>query len=85
MITVAVARLKRRVAPHCNIRGCVLEEALRSCLRNMSNAQVRRVREWLDSIQVPFDPGVMSHCVANLRYFERLREFMPAWPWPFNW
>ncbi len=57
-----------------------------------------RVRLWLDEIGVPLgqlDKGgeVVEHGVitrhserkiANILFFERFRETLPAWPWPFT-
>ena len=52
------------------------------------------VCEWLDSIKVPLgqknkpESGVLNNrylrVKANLLFFEKLRESLPEWPWPFH-
>jgi hypothetical protein len=52
------------------------------------------VREWLDTIEVPLgdpkveDSGILNNrylrVKANLLFFEKLRESLPKWPWPFR-
>ena len=58
----------------------------------------REVLEWLNEIEVPVGTvnemgdevewGVTSNwearSLANLRYFKRLADSMPKWPWPFK-
>lgn len=64
----------------------------------LTENQRRIVREWLDEIGVPLgevgaDGQVVEHGVltrhterraANLLFFERLRAWLPEWPWPFT-
>jgi hypothetical protein len=63
----------------------------------LSKAEQRIVREWLNEIGIPFgtsrgdeviEYGVSNrHCerkIANLLFFERLRAWLPMYPWPFK-
>lgn len=50
------------------------------------------VQKWLDHIEIPLGDeqtwGVVSEHnarkIANLLFFEELRNWMPEWPWPFK-
>ena len=63
----------------------------------MSPAEKSIVEEWLDEIGVPLGVGkgeeIKEYGVSNRHYernlacllfFERLRDWLPAWPWPFQ-
>lgn len=64
----------------------------------LTEGQQRIVREWLDEIGVPLGKvdkngevvefGVLTRHTerraANLLFFERLRAWLPEWPWPFT-
>jgi hypothetical protein len=60
----------------------------------LRDAEKTIVREWLDLIEVPLgtrkekDSGVLNNrylrVKANLLFFEKLRESLPEWPWPFR-
>lgn len=63
----------------------------------MNEWERKEVRDWLEEIKIPFgkvrngemiDPGVCSRHserkAANLLFFERLRQALPDWPWPFR-
>lgn len=65
--------------------------------RNLAKAEKRIVCDWLDLIGLKVgkvkggemvEYGVLSsynaRVVANLRFFERLCQWLPKWPWPFN-
>jgi len=57
-------------------------------------AEQKILQEWLDLIEVPLgdknkpDSGVLNNrylrVKANLLFFEKLRESLPEWPWPFR-
>lgn len=63
-----------------------------------SRAEQRIIREWLDEIEVPLgklgddgEPeewGVLTRHTerraANIKFFERLRLWLPEWPWPYD-
>lgn len=66
-------------------------------LENLRPGEREIVKEWLASIDVPLgdirdnkviEYGVSSEynarAVANLRFFERLCDWLPKWPWPFK-
>lgn len=50
------------------------------------------IDDWLSEVGVPIGDektkGVTNHygtrAVANMRFFQRLCEWLPEWPWPFN-
>lgn len=56
------------------------------------------VHQWLEYIDVPLgkmtskgevkEPGVINHYgsrgVANMRFFQRMCDSLPTWPWPFK-
>lgn len=66
---------------------------------NLSKAEQKVIREWLDFIGIPFGKGkegednieeygvINRHSerkAANLLFFEAMRNSLPDWPWPFR-
>lgn len=61
-------------------------------------SEKKLVRKWLDEIEIPLGanykdgtvkvPGVINaglpRSMANVRYYLRLAEWVPDWPWPFK-
>lgn len=66
--------------------------------QHYSKSEQRKIREWLDHIQVPFgkrsksgevlEEGVTNsnlvRCAATIEYFEAVARSQPKWPWPFH-
>ena len=64
---------------------------------SLSSREQRILREWLEVIGIPLgrvegkevvEHGVLTRHTerraANLLFFEKLREWLPEWPWPFK-
>lgn len=74
-----------------------LAEGHAKCWAMLSPNERLVVCKWLDEIEVPLGEsrgdaviaeGVINHYgsrgVANLRFFKRFADSLPAWPWPFK-
>lgn len=65
---------------------------------NFPKAEQRIIMDWLDEIGMPMGEvdeegnriteGVINHygtrALANMIFFERVRNWLPKWPWPFK-